>query len=103
MTRRTTSGSRTRKSGVLRRSFARFRKSFPRLLRTDFWTASRSRGLWTSIFGERKTKRSSTQQRPPRKAQGSFCGEEECVRIGRARRYRKPDDLRVETLERANC
>ena len=103
MARRTTSGSRTRKSGVLRQSFARFRKSFPRLLRTDFWTASRSRGLWTSIFGERKTKKSSATEAtvPKRKSRSAV---KKNVRPNRpSRRYRKPDDLRVETLDCANC
>jgi parallel beta-helix repeat protein len=100
MTSRTRSGrNRTRKAGALRRSLARFRSRFPRLLRTDFWASSRSRGLWTSIFGERKaTKSRSTEAATPkRKARSAVKGAPRADRP--PRRYRKPSDLRLELLE----
>ncbi|MCC7086779.1 MAG: right-handed parallel beta-helix repeat-containing protein [Pirellulales bacterium] len=100
MTRNRTSPRRgARKSGILRRSLDRFRSRFPRLLRTDFWTASRSRGLWTSIFGERRSTaaRSVKSAAPTRKARSSA---KKSPRADRpTRRYRKPESLHVESLE----
>ena len=44
-------GTNSKSSHPWVRRLSRFKSRFPRLLRTDYWRASRSRGLWTSLFG----------------------------------------------------
>ena len=83
MIRSSSSGRRrTHKSNAWGRRLSRFSRSFPRLLRTDFWTRSRSRTLWTSLFGAPGSK--------PRKSSST---------VRRNRRYRKPQQLQMESLE----
>ena len=64
------------------RRLARFSHRFPRLLRTEYWTRSRTGSLWTSLFGS------------PRRKPGGKSPSRRNRRI-----YRQSSDLRMESLE----
>ncbi len=61
---------RTRTSRSWSRRLSRFTRSFPRLLRTSYWTRSRTPTLWASLFGTRRRKADGTAL-PSRRDRGS--------------------------------
>ena len=51
-----------------KRRLARFKNRFPQLLRTDYWTNSRRRNFWASLFAREKTVQSNRRPRRARVA-----------------------------------